>query len=320
VIRLFSEFPRPLIVAHRGACGLLPEQTIGAFELAIRQGADAIELDVVPTRDGVLVARHESELSLTTNVASERSLSQYKSRKVAGGVGGLAIEGWFTTDLMLEQIHRLGATQRMAFRDHSYDGRESVPTLDEVLELAESHGTVVFIEVKQPAYFASLGFPMDDLLLATLRRHDTCRVAIQSFESEFLKRLRHRTTLPIIQLFETTVFDLDDIAHYAQGIGPWKRLIVPAPSDVDGTAHEEHPRILPPTSLVADAHARNLAVCTWTFRNESQFLAPDYAGDPLREYQDFFTLRVDSVTTDFPATAVAARATPPKIANHHSQI
>jgi len=314
VIRLFSELPRPLVVAHRGACGLLPEQTIGAFDLAIRQGADAIELDVVPTRDGVLIARHESELSLTTNVASDSSFSQYRRPKV---VGGLTIDGWFTTDLMLEQIQRLGATQRMAFRDHSHDAREPVPTLDEVLELAESHRVTVFIEVKQPAYFASLGFPMDDLLLATLRRHDTRRVVIQSFEPEFLKRLRRRTPLPIIQLFETPDFNLDDIATYAQGIGPWKRLIVPAPSDADGAAHEEHPKLLGPTSLISEAHARNLAVATWTFRNEPQFLAPDYDGDPLREYRHFMSLDVDSVTTDFPATAVAARS---EIANRQSQI
>jgi len=296
-----------MIVAHRGACGMLPEQTIEAFELAIRQGADAIELDVVPTRDGILIARHESELSISTNVAADGSLTKYRSRKT---IEGTEIEGWFTTDLMLEQIQRLGATQRMAFRDHSMDGRFAVPTLDAVIELANSHRVAIFVEVKHPSYFASLGFPMDDLLLATLRRHDTSRIILQSFESQFLKRLRKLTPLPIIQLFETPDFDLNDIATYAQGIGPWKRLVAPAPLDVDGVAHDRHPNLLPPTPLVADAHARNLLVSTWTFRDEPQFLAPDYASDPAREYQHFFSLGVDSVTTDYPATAIASRTAP----------
>ena len=295
-----------MVVAHRGACGVLPEQSLPAFELAIEQGADAIELDVVPTRDRVLVARHESELSLTTNVASDRSLLQYRTRKA---VEGIPTTGWFTTDLLLEQIQRMGATQRMSFRDHSQDGRWPVPTLDEVLELAEGHGRAVFVEVKQPAYFASLGFPMDDLLLATLRRHDTQRVVLQSFDSPFLKRLRRRTPMPFVQLFETSQFDLDDLASYAQGIGPWKRLIVPAPSDADGAAHDRHPPLLAPTCLTDEAHSRGLFLSTWTFRDEPQFLAPDYGGDPRREYHQFISLGVDSVTTDFPATAVAARAT-----------
>ena len=105
VTRLFSDLPKPMVVAHRGACGLLPEHTIPAFEVAIRQGTAAIELDVVPTRDGVLIARHESELSLTTNVATDRSFSQYRTQKL---IEGHPVEGWFTTDLMLEQIQRLG--------------------------------------------------------------------------------------------------------------------------------------------------------------------------------------------------------------------
>ena len=117
----------------------------------------------------------------------------------------------------------------MTFRNHSSDEQFPVPTLDEVLELAISHREVIFIEIKQPAYFASLGLPVEDLLLATLLRHDSGRVVLQSFDTHFLKRLRHRTPLPMIQLFETPDFDLDDIATYAQGIGPWKRLIVPRP-------------------------------------------------------------------------------------------
>jgi glycerophosphoryl diester phosphodiesterase len=311
---LFTECPRPMIIAHRGACGLLPEQTLAAFELAIEQGADAIELDVVPTSDGILLARHESELSLTTNVAELPHLARYRTTR---HIDGAPITGWFTTDLTLAQIRPLRARQRLAFRDHSNDGRWPAPTLDEVLELAAAHTTPVFIEVKQPGHFASLGFAIDELLLATLERHDARRIVLQSFDSSFLRRLRMRTSLPMIQLIETGVFDLDDIATYADGIGPWKRLIVPAPADEDGEFHADHPALLPPTSLVADAHARGLMVSTWTFRNEPQFLAEDYGGDPAREYEHFASLDVDAFTTDFPETARLARN---QIANRRSQI
>jgi len=296
-----------MIIAHRGACGLLPEQTLSAFELAIEQGADAIELDVVPTADGVLVARHESELSLSTNVAEDLQLAGYRnSREIEGALAS----GWFTTDLTVAQVRQLGARQRLAFRDHSNDGRWPVPTLDEVLELANARQVWVFIEIKQPAYFSSLGFAIDELLLAVLSRHDARRVVLQSFDSEFLRRLRGRTSLPIIQLIENGPFDLDGIAIYAQGIGPWKRLIVPAVDDEDGTTHALHPRLQSPTSLIADAHARGLLVSTWTFRDEPQFLAPEYGADALKEYVQFAQMGIDAITTDFPATAVRALRVP----------
>jgi glycerophosphoryl diester phosphodiesterase len=292
-----------MIIAHRGACGLLPEQTLAAFELAIERGADAIELDVVPTSDGILLARHESELSLTTNVADDVHLVRYRTTRQ---IDGAPITGWFTTDLTLAQIRPLRARQRLAFRDHSNDGRWPAPTLDEVLELANARQVWVFIEIKQPAYFASLGFAIDELLLAVLSRHDASRVVLQSFDSDFLRVLRGRTSRPMIQLIENGSFDLDGIAGYAQGIGPWKRLIVPAADDEDGTTHVVHARLQSPTSLIADAHARGLLVSTWTFRDEPQFLAPEYGADALKEYVHFARLGIDAITTDFPATAVRA--------------
>lgn len=300
--------PRPLIVAHRGACGYLPEQTLPAFQLAIEQGADAIELDVVPTRDGILLARHESELSLTTNVEVD---PRFSGRRTTQRIGGASVSGWFSTDFTFEQVSLLGARQRMPFRDHSHDDEAAVPSLDEVLELARSRKTQVFIEVKDPEYFASLGFAINQLLRAALDRHGLrrrdCGAVIQSFSSKFLRAIRGETELPIIQLLDRPGFDLDEIATYADGIGPWKRLIVPAPADEDGVTHHTPPRLLPATTLVAAARDRGLYVSTWTFRDEPRFLAADYGVDPVREYHHFMALGVDAITTDFPDTAVRAR-------------
>jgi glycerophosphoryl diester phosphodiesterase len=297
---LFRACRRPLIVAHRGACGVLPEQTIAAFSLAIEQGTDAIELDVVPTRDGVLISRHESELSLTTDVAWR---PQFAARRTTQVIEGAFWTGWFTTDFTFDDIQTLRSRERMPFRDHSADGKFPVPSLAHVLNLADVAGVMVFLEVKHPAHFISLGFAIDDLVLDAVSGRE--RVIIQSFESDFLRRMRTRTNLPIIQLFDRPDFNLHDIARHADGIGPSKRLIVPAPADEDAVAHTHPPKLLLPTSLLSEAHALGLFVSTWTFRDEPQFLAADYQGDPAREYRHFASLGVDAITTDFPATAVS---------------
>jgi glycerophosphoryl diester phosphodiesterase len=326
---------RRVVIAHRGASGRLPELTLEAFDLAIDQGADAIELDIVPTRDGVLLARHENQLSVTTDVADHAA---FNSRQMTKVIAGGAITGWFAEDFLASEIGSLRARQRFGFRDHSPDDRFSVPTLDDVLEWLHRRRRSgrrelrLFIEIKHPTYFARNGLDVADLLSRTLADHGLLErgwgVVAMSFETGVLHDLRDRSELPLIQLLDapqSRPFDrteagdsrtyadmitprgLAEISQYAVGIGPWKRLIVPARDfDVDGAATGAV-HLAEPTSLISDAHAAGLFICPWTFRDEPQFLAADYAGDPKREYEHFFRLGVDAVITDFPDTAVAGR-------------
>ena len=310
----------PIVIAHRGASGYRPEHTLASYELAIGMGADFIEPDLVATRDGVLVARHENEISETTDVAAR---PEFAARKTVKRIDGREVAGWFTEDFTLAEIKTLRARERLPFRDRSFDGRFEVPAFAEVLALArrqsaETGRTIgVYPETKHPSYFRSLGIPLEEPLLAELRDAGL-PVYIQSFEVENLRELRKVTDLPLIQLLEAagqpwdfavagdarTYQDLAapaglaEIATYADGIGPDKRMIVPA--DPGG-------RLLPPTALVADAHRAGLLVHPWTFRSDGTFLAAEYGGEPEREYEQFFTLGVDGLFSDFSDVAVGAR-------------
>ena len=325
----------PIVIAHRGASGRMPEQTLEAFDLALDQGADAIELDVVPTRDRVLIARHENELSLTTDVADH---GEFESRRLSRGIEGNTITGWFAEHFLAAEIRTLRARQRFPFRDHLLDDRFTIPTLDEVLEWLISRRKALgrpiglFIEIKHPTHFVGIKIDVADLLLRMLASHNLlgadAGVVAMSFETRVLRGLRSRTDLPLVQLLdagESQPFDwnhagdertyadmitpagLAEIARYANGIGPWKRLIVPAESEDKEGGAGGISRLAGPTSLITDAHAAGLFVCSWTFRDEGQFLASNYAGDPKKEYEQFYQLGLDGVITDFPETAVAAR-------------
>ncbi len=316
----------PLVIAHRGASGYRPEHTLASYELAIEMGADFIEPDLVITRDGVLIARHENEISETTDVADR---PEYAARRTAKQVDGVEVEGWFSEDFTLAEIKTLRARQRLPFRDRSWNGRFEVPTFAEVLDLArrKSAGTGrtigVYPETKRPTYFRSLGLPLEEPRLADLDaagfRGRDAAVYIQSFETANLKALRGRTDLPLIQLLDdggqpydfeadgdprndgvtyhdlATPEGLTGIARYADGIGPNKRLILP-------TGPDGH--LLEPTSLIEDAHRAGLRVHPWTLRSEGPFLAPDYGGDPAREVEQLLALGVDGLFTDFPDLAV----------------
>lgn len=312
--------PSPIVIAHRGASGYRPEHTLAAYEMAIGMGADFIEPDLVSTKDGVLIARHENEISETTDVAER---PEFASRRTTKQIDGCEVTGWFSEDFTLAEIKTLRAKERLPFRSQDFNGRFEVPTFTEVLDLArrksaETGRTVgVYPETKHPTYFRSIGLPLEEPLLAALEGQSAA-VYIQSFETGNLKELRKRTDLPLIQLLDvegqpwdlavagdrrtyrdlTTPEGLAEIASYADGIGPNKRLIVP----VDGEG-----RLLPPTALVADAHRAGLLVHPWTFRSDGRFLALEYDGDPEREYRQFFGLGVDGVFSDFPETAVRAR-------------
>lgn len=347
--------PRPLIIGHRGASGLRPEHTLASYELAIEQGADFIEPDVVSTKDGVLIARHENEISGTTNVADHPEFADRQTTKI---IDGVEVTGWFTEDFTLAEIKTLRAKERLPeLRPDSaaFDGMFEIPTLEEVIDLvqqksAEIGRTVgIYPETKHPTYFDSVGLSLEEPLVATLAANGYTDaddpVFIQSFEVGNLEELNSLTDVPLIQLFDAaevqpydfvasgdsrtygdllTPTGLEAIATYADGIGPWKRLIIPAapvdnngdgqPDDLngDGVISDGDQLLQAPTSLINDAHAAGLLVHAYTFRNEDFFLSPDYNGNPELEYEQFFSLGLDGLFTDFPGTAfdVASRLYP----------
>ncbi len=340
----------PIVIGHRGASGYRPEHTLASYELAIAMGADYIEPDLVSTKDGVLIARHENEISGTTNVADRPEFAARQTTKV---IDGVEVPGWFTEDFTLAELKTLRAKERIPnIRPESvkYNGQFEVPTLQEVIELAkqksaETGRTIgIYPETKHPTYFDSIGLSLEEPLVEILNANGLTKaedpVFIQSFEVGNLKYLNTLTDLPLVQLFDAsdaqpydfvksgdertygdllTPTGLADIAKYADGIGPWKRLIVPAesvdlngdgePDDLngDGEISDADNLLQVPTSLVDDAHDAGLLVHPYTFRNEDYYLAPEYNGNPELEYEQFFKLGVDGVFSDSPDTAVGVR-------------
>jgi glycerophosphoryl diester phosphodiesterase len=310
---------RPIVIAHRGASGSRPEHTVAAYELAIAQGADFIEPDLVPTRDGVLVARHENEISETTDVAAH---PEFAARRTTKTIDGKAVTGWFTEDFTLAELKTLRAKERLPLlRSTAYDGRFAIPTFEEILALAKAHHVGVYPETKHPTYFASIGLGTDAPLVTALKAAGWDRadasVFIQSFEVANLQRLKQMTAVRLIQLMDAsggpadgavdsyramaTPAGLRSVAAYAFGIGPAKAMI----RDGDKT----------PSSLVADAHAAGLAVHPWTFRAENYFLPaslksgidPRAHGRLEEEMARYLELGVDGVFTDYPLEGVHAR-------------
>ena len=327
---LFSGFPAlslpvkpPLVLAHRGACGYRPEHTLAAYELAIEMGADYIEPDLVSTKDGVLIIRHENEISQTTDVAQK-----FPTRKNTKMIDGQKMEGWFTEDFTLKEIKTLKAKERLPFRNQANNGKYDIPTFQEMLELIKHKNLEkkrrigIYPETKHPSYFNSIHLGLEDPMLKLLKQYGYTKASdpifIQSFEVSNLKALHQRTPVHLIQLIEEegqpydftvrknkrTYRDmlkpsgLAEIATYAMGIGPYKRLIVPEKPDKS---------LDKPTTLISDAHHAGLQVHPWTFRSDPSFLAPTYQGKPEAEYKQFFTLGVDAVFSEFPDTALKVR-------------
>jgi len=300
---LVAEPPKPLIIAHRGASGHRPEHTLEGYRLGAEMGADFVEPDLVSTKDGVLIARHENEIGGTTDVAVK-----FASRRTTKTIDGQAITGWFTEDFTLAEIKTLRAKERLAFRSHAYDGQFAIPTFDEVIELAQRLGRElkrpigVYPETKHPTYFRTIGLPLEDKVVASLAKHGWNRkdapVFIQSFEPDSLRDLRGKTSVRLIQLVsDASMVDaagLKKIAGYADGIGPEKRLIVPIGTDGSIGA---------PTDLVQRAHAAGLLVHIWTIRVDKEFLPAGYHGRGEAEFEQFRDLGVDGLFTDFPDVA-----------------
>jgi glycerophosphoryl diester phosphodiesterase len=322
----------PIVLAHRGASGYRPEHTIASYTLAIEQGADFVEPDLVATKDGFLISRHEPLLDQTTDVTRRPEFANRKSKKM---LDGKVTEGFFASDFTLAEIRRLRAVQPNPARSKEFDGQFEIPTFEEILELVARESAKrqrvigIYPETKHPAFHLALGLPLEDRLLETLRKHQLDRadapLYIQSFESANLQYLHGKTRIPLVQLLDdgallydsagthvagvnipqhgdprggTPPHTLADIAKYAAAIGPWKRQIV---RDTGGAT-------LLPTVLVEQAHAAKLRVHTYTFRSEPATLAPQYQNEPAREFAQFFALGVDGVFSDFPDVALAARA------------
>ena len=328
----------PLVIAHRGAAGYRPEHTLAAYELGARMGADFIEPDLVSTKDGLLVARHENEISGTTDVAHR---PEFADRRTTKTVDGTDLAGWFTEDFTLDELKTLRAVERLpSVRQENtmHDGLYEVPTFDEVLELRarlsrELHRTIgVYPETKHPTYFDGIGLSLEGPLAASLHRAGldgpNAPVFVQSFETSNLRELKESgVRVPLVQLLSssgapydllaagdpTTYADLvtaeglRDVASYAAGIGPDRDLVIPR--NPDGTLSE-------PTALVEDAHAAGLVVHAYTFRNENSFLPVDYrsGSDPaaygraLDEQMAFLEVGVDGLFTDNPDTGLQSRS------------
>jgi glycerophosphoryl diester phosphodiesterase len=296
-----------IVIAHRGASGERPEHTLESYQRAIEQGADYIEPDLVMTRDGVLVARHENEIGGTTDVAQH---PEFAGRRRTQVIDGETMTGWFTEDFTLAEIKTLRARERLpALRpaNCAFDGRFSVPTFEEIMQLAQSANRTrsgrsrigVYPETKHPAHFQGLGLAQERPVLETLARHGYAErgspVFIQSFDPGNLQQLREMTPLSLVQLLEHEIGDVGRIAQYADCIGIAKALATP--------------------SSVAAAHAQGLAVHAWTFRAENEFLPDDLKigkspaahGDLRGEIDRYLALGIDGFFTDFPAIGVAVR-------------
>ncbi len=320
----------PLLIAHRGASGERPEHTLAAYERAIDQGADFIEPDLVLTKDGVLVARHENEIGGTTDVADHPEFADRTTTKV---IDGVEMAGWFTEDFTLAELRTLRARERLPDlrpANKRFDTLYQIPTFEEILKLvrakeAESGRRIgLYPETKHPSYFAGIGLAHQAPLLDLLNRYgymtEADPVFIQSFEVGNLKALRAATRLRLIQLVDAeggpadlpgtryddllTVQGLADIATYADGIGPSAALVI-APEGA--------------TALVGRAHDAGLQVHVWTLRMENPFLPAQYQrGDDPEGRGDFagyvramVRTGVDGLFSDFPAQARAAMTPAP---------
>jgi glycerophosphoryl diester phosphodiesterase len=335
----YQSLPKPTVIGHRGASGYRPEHTFGSYQLALDLGAHVIEAgDLVPTKDGHLVCRHEPEIGGTTDVAAH---PEFADRKTTKSLDGVATTGWFTEDFTLAELKTLRAIERIPAtrqRNTIYNGRWEIPTFEEVLrwqdEQTRKRGKQVWIypELKHPTYFRKLGLGTEERLARLLRNYGKDKknspVIIQSFEPTSLQRMDELVGNPLALLLSTantrpwdfvdsgdprTVADLikpeglEWIASYAQGIGPTLDLIIP--KDANGN-------LTTPTTLVDDAHAAGLVLHPYTMRNENTFLPanfrkgtdPNAYGDVFGAFQAYFETGIDGVFSDNADTALLARA------------
>ncbi|MFG2478236.1 glycerophosphodiester phosphodiesterase [Streptomyces fagopyri] len=334
----YRSLPKPTVIGHRGASGYRPEHTFGSYQLALDMSADVVEAgDLVPTKDGHLVCRHEPEIGGTTDVSAH---PEFAGRKTTKTLDGVPTTGWFTEDFTLAELKTLRAVERIpANRPNNtlYNGRWEIPTFEEVLhwqdEQTRKRGKQVWIypETKHPTYFRALGLGLEERLATVLRKHGkdgrNSPVIIQSFEPTSIQRLDKLVDNPLVVLLSgantrpwdfvttgdpRTVADLVKpaglkwMASYAQGIGPTLDLVIP--KDANGA-------LTTPTTLVADAHRAGLILHPYTMRNENVFLPADFRrgtdpnayGDAFGAFRTYFATGIDGVFSDNADTALLAR-------------
>jgi len=319
-----SKMKKPLVIAHRGASGERPEHTLMAYRRAIEEGCDFIEPDLVVTRDGHLVARHENEIGVTTDVSARPEFAVRKTEKV---IDGEKLTGWFTEDFTLAELKTLRARERLpALRPGSarFDGQDTIPTYQEIIDLAKAEsrrvGRVIgtYPEMKHPAYFAGVGLPIEQRLADRLKANDlnsrTAPVFVQCFEVAPLKAYgligKARRVMLVSQgpapVDVASASGIKAIAAFAEGLGPEWPLVIPTKGGVLGA----------PTALVRDAQSVGLAVHPWTVRAENAFLpkslqrgsAPADHGDVGAVLKALYASGVDGLFSDFPGLAVKARS------------
>ncbi|MEU1802619.1 glycerophosphodiester phosphodiesterase [Streptomyces sp. NPDC019937] len=330
--------PVPTVIGHRGASGYRPEHTLGSYQLALDMGADIVEQDLVPTKDGHLVCRHENDITATTDVSAH---PEFADRKTTKTVDGTKLTGWFTEDFTLAELKTLRAKERIPGnrqRNTLYDGRWEVPTFEEVLQWAEREGRKrgrrvwLYVETKHPTYFRGIGLGLEERVAKLLRKYGRHKkdaaLFLQSFEPSSIQRLRKLVATPAVVLLSTinsrpwdfveandprTVADLVKpeglkwIASYAQGIGPDLSVIIPRTADG---------KLGTPTSVVKDAHAAGLVLHPYTMRNENTFLPADFRrgsdpnayGDAFGAFKAYFGTGIDGIFSDNPDTALLAAA------------
>ena len=331
----------PVVIGHRGASGYRPEHTLEAYLLAIRQCADFIEPDLVATKDGVLVARHENEIGTTTDVAAH---PEFAARRTTKTVDGVPLTGWFTEDFTLAELRTLRAVERIPGvrpANAEFDGQFLIPTFQEVVDLARRQRTCdgqpvgIYPETKHPSYFRSIGLPLEKRLVYALVTNgfldERAPVIVQSFEVGNLRLLNSMTRVRLAQLVGcagrpwdftaagdprtyadlVTPAGLDVVRGYADLVAVCKDLLVPVGADG---------RLGAPTPVIDEAHRRGLPVHAWTFRRENLFLPPSLRsssdanapGDLVTEIRTFLDAGVDGVFTDNPDLGVEAidRCTP----------
>ena len=336
----------PLVIGHRGASGYLPEHTLQSYALAIKLGADYVEPDLVATKDGYLVARHEPNIADTTDVRAK-----FPRRETTKIVDGVPTTGFFASDFTLAEIKTLRAVQTFPERPQRFNGRFKIPTLEEVIDLVKRESRKrdrrigIYPETKHPTFHRKLGLPLEPRLVKILKRAgwDSRRdpVFIQSFEQSNLKQLNRMIGVRLVQLVDANDVLPDGTLEY---VAPFDRpydWTVSGDPELErrtfgffatdegleeistyadgigpwkryivstlGTGPESSRTLAPPTDLIDRAHAHGLQIHTWTFRNEQSRLVSNYGGNPINEYLQFYELGIDGVFSDFPDTAFTAR-------------